>query len=68
VATLKISPDFRPAVVDGLITGIHEPGSSHLRLLGAFVPLPLLDAAYRHAAAAGYRGHELGDASLVLCA
>ena len=64
---LKIGPGFRPAVVDGLVSGIHEPGSSHLGLLRAFVAAPLLDAAYAHAAGAGYLGHELGDTSLVLC-
>jgi S-adenosylmethionine:tRNA ribosyltransferase-isomerase len=64
---IVILPSFRPRVVDGLITGLHEPGSSHLRLLGAFVATPLLDAAYRHAGTAGYVGHELGDASLILC-
>ena len=67
VTDLRIGPDFRPRVVDGLLTGLHEEGSSHLRLLAAFVAPPLLDAAYAHAAAAGYTGHELGDSSLVLC-
>jgi S-adenosylmethionine:tRNA ribosyltransferase-isomerase len=65
---LRIGAGFRPAVVTGMITGLHEPGSSHLGLLGAFAPPALLDRAYAHAAAAGYRGHELGDVSLVLCA
>jgi S-adenosylmethionine:tRNA ribosyltransferase-isomerase len=67
VTDLRIRPGFRPRVVDGLLTGLHEPGSSHLDLLRAFVPPPLLDAAYAHAAATGYHGHELGDASLILC-
>jgi len=65
---LVIGPGFVPRVVDGLLTGFHEPGSSHLGLLRAFVPPPLLDAAYRHAEAAGYRGHEFGDSSLILAA
>jgi S-adenosylmethionine:tRNA ribosyltransferase-isomerase len=68
ITDLRIGPDFRPRVVDGLLTGLHEEGSSHLRLLAAFVARPLLDAAYAHAGAAGYTGHELGDSSLVLCA
>ena len=63
-----VRPPFVPQVVDGLLTGFHEPGSSHLDLLRAFVAPPLLDAAYTHAESAGYRGHEFGDASLILAA
>ena len=65
---LVIAPGFVPRVVDGLLTGFHEPGSSHLGLLRAFVPPPLLDAAYTHAEAEGYRGHEFGDSNLILAA
>jgi hypothetical protein len=67
VTALRIGPGFRPAIVTGVLTGMHEPGSTHLSLLAAFVPAPLLEAAYGHATRAGYLGHELGDASLVLC-
>jgi S-adenosylmethionine:tRNA ribosyltransferase-isomerase len=63
---LVIGPGFRPRVVDGLLTGFHEPGSSHLGLLRAFAPPLLLESAYTHAEAAGYRGHEFGDSSLIL--
>lgn len=65
---LVIAPGFFPRVVDGLLTGFHEPDSSHLGLLRAFVPPPLLDAAYSHAEAEGYRGHEFGDSNLILAA
>jgi len=65
---LVVGPGFVPRVVDGLLTGFHEPGSSHLGLLRAFAPPPLLDAAYAHAAAAGYRGHEFGDSTIILAA
>jgi len=65
---LVVGPGFVPQVVDGLLTGFHEPGSSHLGLLRAFVPPSLLDAAYSHAEAEGYRGHEFGDSSLILAA
>jgi S-adenosylmethionine:tRNA ribosyltransferase-isomerase len=65
---LVIAPGFVPRIVDGLLTGFHEPGSSHLGLLRAFVPPPLLDAAYTHAEAEGYRGHEFGDSNLILAA
>jgi S-adenosylmethionine:tRNA ribosyltransferase-isomerase len=65
---LVVRPGFVPRVVNGLLTGFHEPGSSHLGLLRAFVPPPLLDAAYTHAEAEGYRAHEFGDSSLILAA
>ena len=57
----------RPArVVDGLITGWHEPGASHLLLLEAVAGPDLVAAAYRAAAAHGYLWHEFGDSVLLL--
>ena len=57
----------RPArVVDGLITGWHEPGASHLLLLEAVAGHALVAAAYRAAAAHGYLWHEFGDSALLL--
>ena len=66
ITDLVIGPSTRRRVVDGLISGIHAPGESHFRLLGAFAPAPLLGAAHHHARAAGYLPHELGDLCLVL--
>ena len=63
---LVIRPGFGPRVVHGLLSGIHEPAESHFDLLGAFAPASALQAAWRHANAAGYRNHELGDLVLVL--
>jgi S-adenosylmethionine:tRNA ribosyltransferase-isomerase len=63
---LRIGPSYRPRVVSGLLTGLHEPGESHFELLQAFAPRPLLDRALAHARAAGYLGHEFGDSSLIL--
>jgi len=63
---LVIRPGFRPQVVHGILTGIHEPGSSHFGLLHEFAPGDLLAAASTHARAAGYLGHEFGDSCLVL--
>jgi S-adenosylmethionine:tRNA ribosyltransferase-isomerase len=64
--TLRIAAGYVPRVVDGLLTGIHEPGEGHFDLLQAFAPRPLLEAALAHARSAGYLGHEFGDSSLVL--
>jgi len=68
VAALRISAGFEPRVVDGLLTGVHEPGTSHFELLRAFALGPLLDEALGRAEAWGYLGHEFGDLSLILAA
>ncbi|MCB9593655.1 MAG: S-adenosylmethionine:tRNA ribosyltransferase-isomerase [Sandaracinaceae bacterium] len=62
---LVLGPRTRRAVVDALLTGAHDPASSHFQLLCAFAPAALLDAAVRRSAELGYLGHELGDSWLV---
>lgn len=52
--------------VDGLLTGWHEPRSSHLRLLEAFLPSEHLEAVYQEAVSTGYLWHEFGDELLIL--
>jgi S-adenosylmethionine:tRNA ribosyltransferase-isomerase len=66
VTRLRIGPGHRLAVVDGLLTGLHEPEASHLDLLGAFLDRPALERAYAAALAAGYLWHEFGDVCLLL--
>jgi S-adenosylmethionine:tRNA ribosyltransferase-isomerase len=63
---LVIARDHRMRVVDGLITGWHEPSSSHLRLLEALAGPRFLGRVYEAAADAGYLWHEFGDSLLVL--
>jgi S-adenosylmethionine:tRNA ribosyltransferase-isomerase len=63
---LRVGPGYSPRVVSGLLTGLHAPGESHFELLQAMAPRALLEAALSHAAAAGYLGHEFGDACLIL--
>jgi S-adenosylmethionine:tRNA ribosyltransferase-isomerase len=53
-------------VVDGLITGWHEPDASHLLLLEAVAGPELVGDAYAAALAARYRWHEFGDSCLLL--
>jgi S-adenosylmethionine:tRNA ribosyltransferase-isomerase len=53
-------------VVDGLLTGLHEPRSSHLRMLAAFGGSSLLSSCYEAAIRAGYLWHEFGDVHLLL--
>lgn len=63
---LEITPTRGVRGFDGLLTGWHEPRSSHLRLLETVAGRPLVEASYRAALAAGYRWHEFGDLHLVL--
>jgi len=63
---LRLSGNYEPRVVDGLLTGLHEPGTSHFELLEAFAPKQLLLRAVDHAARTGYLQHEFGDSCLVL--
>jgi S-adenosylmethionine:tRNA ribosyltransferase-isomerase len=63
---LRLSARYEPRVVDGLLTGLHEPGTSHFELLEAFAPRELLLRAVDHAGRSGYLQHEFGDSCLVL--
>ena len=64
--TLAVGPQRPPAVVDALLTGLHEPEASHFDLLRAMVPDDLLAQAYREAVEARYLWHEFGDAMLIV--
>ena len=64
--TWSSDPTAPRALVDGLITGWHEPGASHLLLLEAVAGPELVDDAYTAALAARYRWHEFGDSCLLL--
>jgi S-adenosylmethionine:tRNA ribosyltransferase-isomerase len=65
IADQKIGPSTRLHVVDAIISGTHEPGTSHYELLRAFAS----DAVLRRAAGAlereGYLTHEFGDTVLI---
>jgi S-adenosylmethionine:tRNA ribosyltransferase-isomerase len=63
---LIVTPDRGVRVVDGLLTGFHEPRASHLDMLAAIAGHPLLDHVYREAIEKGYLWHEFGDANLLL--
>ncbi len=57
----------RPArAVDGIVTGWHPAGASHLELLAAVAGRRLVRRAYRAARAARYLWHEFGDSALFL--
>jgi len=66
VTDLVLGEGFRPRVVDGVLTGMHEPGTSHFALLTAFADAEMLHASLRFASGRGYLQHEFGDSALVL--
>lgn len=61
-----ISPDRPARVVDGLVTGWHDPDASHLLLVEAVAGADLTQQAYDEAVAHRYAWHEFGDAGLFL--
>lgn len=63
---VEITPARGVRGFDGLLTGWHEPRSSHLRLVEAVAGRTLAEASYAAALHAGYRWHEFGDLSLLL--
>jgi S-adenosylmethionine:tRNA ribosyltransferase-isomerase len=63
---LYIHDGYPLRVVDGLITGFHNPEASHLDLLSAFVDPALLYTAYQEAIDREYLWHEFGDMNLIL--
>jgi S-adenosylmethionine:tRNA ribosyltransferase-isomerase len=63
---LVITPERGLQVVDGIISGWHEPEASHLLLMEAVAGRPLLEASYEEAVRERYHWHEFGDIHLVL--
>lgn len=63
---LVLGPNRPARVVNGLVTGWHAPGASHLLLLQAVAGVELVNRAYEAAADGGYLWHEFGDSCLLL--
>ena len=65
IATQRLGAATQLRVVDAIISGTHEPGSSHRELLRAFADDALLERADAALAQRGYRTHEFGDSVLI---
>ena len=65
VATQRIGPTTRLRVVDAILSGTHEPLTSHYQLLRAFIDDATLERATAELEARGYRTHEFGDSVLI---
>jgi S-adenosylmethionine:tRNA ribosyltransferase-isomerase len=63
---LIVTPERGLWAIDGLLTGLHEPSSSHLDVLRAAAGEELLARSYKAALEHGYLWHEFGDSQLVL--
>lgn len=60
-----ISPGYRFRAVDIMMTNFHLPRSTLFMLVSAFCGLNMMQAAYAHAIANGYRFYSYGDSSLL---
>jgi S-adenosylmethionine:tRNA ribosyltransferase-isomerase len=63
---LVITPERGLRVVDGMLTGMHEPRATHLAMLSALAGRRHLAIAYDEALREGYRWHEFGDRHLLV--
>lgn len=63
---LYLHPGRAVRVVDGLLTGFHDPRASHLAMLYAVAGRSLVQSAYAEAVREGYLWHEFGDSHLLL--
>ncbi|MEU8383856.1 S-adenosylmethionine:tRNA ribosyltransferase-isomerase [Streptosporangium sp. NPDC048865] len=60
-----VTPETGVRAVNGLLTGLHEPRSSHLLMLSAIAGRDLLSRSYAEALEEGYLWHEFGDVHLI---
>jgi S-adenosylmethionine:tRNA ribosyltransferase-isomerase len=65
IANQRLGPASELRVVDAILSGTHEPGSSHYQLLRAFVDDTALAAASAALETLKYRTHEFGDSVFV---
>jgi len=65
LAKERIGATTHLAVVDAIVSGVHEPGTSHYELLRAFADDVTLGRAGAELEARGYRTHEFGDSVLI---
>ncbi|MFE9672509.1 S-adenosylmethionine:tRNA ribosyltransferase-isomerase [Streptomyces sp. NPDC006259] len=63
---LVVTPERGVRVVDGLLTGLHEPEASHLLMLEAVAGRTAIDRGYEAALRGSYLWHEFGDVHLLL--
>ncbi len=63
---LYLHPKQPTHVINGLLTGFHDPKASHLAMLYVIAGKELVMEGYQEAVAEGYLWHEFGDSHLLL--
>jgi S-adenosylmethionine:tRNA ribosyltransferase-isomerase len=63
--SIFITPGYRFRAVDLMLTNFHLPRSTLFMLVSAFSGLEIMQRAYAHAIASGYRFYSYGDACLL---
>jgi S-adenosylmethionine:tRNA ribosyltransferase-isomerase len=63
--SIFITPGYRFRAVDLMLTNFHLPRSTLFMLVSAFSGLDVMQRAYAHAIASGYRFYSYGDACLL---
>jgi len=64
--SLYVHPGTGVHAVDGLLTGLHDPVTSHLAMLSALIGIGQVKEAYQEAIKHRYLWHEFGDSHLIL--
>ena len=65
-STLIIDKLYKRSIFTGILTGMHIPGESHMKLLTNFIDRDLIEEGYSQAVQQGFLWHEYGDLSLIL--
>jgi S-adenosylmethionine:tRNA ribosyltransferase-isomerase len=63
--SLYVHPGIGVHAVDGLLTGLHDPVTSHLAMLSALAGIERVKKAYAEAVDHRYLWHEFGDSHLI---
>lgn len=65
LATIRIGPETELRVVDAILSGTHDPGTSHYQLLRAFIDDDLLKKSSEELELYNYLTHEFGDSVFI---
>jgi len=65
IANQRLGPTSELRIVDAILSGTHEPDSSHYQLLRAFANDTTLARAHEALETLGYRTHEFGDSVFI---
>jgi S-adenosylmethionine:tRNA ribosyltransferase-isomerase len=65
---ILLGPENPPEGIDAILTGFHDPRTTHLALLHGIAGRHAIDQSYSAAVARGYLWHEFGDSHLLFAA